>query len=430
MKSDFLQAFETQWQEHFRPSDKKDWLDLLRQQQLGEFLKQGFPTSQNERWKYTHLGPVKLHDYSPFVGMRDHKVKDITPFRLKDSSHQLVFINGYYDEKLSTVGQFVSNLTQGLVSHNEIIKTQLNTHQATHSFSCLNTAGMQDGAFIYLSANNKIAGYIHLLFINTEQSCDSMQHIRNIIVAEPNSSLAIVEQHVSLAENNYATNVVTQIDLGRGAQINYVKIQDQNHSSLHFANLDIKQQQDSTLNMHHLNVGSQLTRDDINAHLNGRGAAFSLQGLYLPLNKQHMDIQTHIHHNADATTSEEFYKGVVGNKSRAVFNGKISVAEKTRHVIANLQNKNLLLESNSEVNTKPELEIYSDEVKCRHGATVGQLDHEMIFYMRSRGVPLVAAYKMLLEGFVKENLDTIPHAELAEKVSALLANYCEVVPNE
>lgn len=430
VKDNLLQQYEQTWREHFAGEDK-DWLYVLRQQQLNAFLVKGFPTTKDEHWKYTNVAPIKkqLFEFSKPIPSPVEQNK-ISQFFLTGDYYRLVFVDGFFDKNnsiLPIAGKYIiANLAEALKQHADLVQHYFNQQKNLSAFGHLNLACVKDGVFIYAPKYCSIKKPIQIIFLTTGSGSCSWQNTHNIIIAESQADLTLIEEHQSLTDRVYVSNVFTQIDAGEASRVEYIKLQNQHHHSFHLGNIDIRQKKDSQVFAHHYSLGAQLARDDLHCYLNETNAFLRLQGLYLPLNYQHIDLHSFIYHCADHTTSEELFKGVIASKSRAVFNGKICVEKNIKHNFANLQNKNLLLARDAEVNTKPELEIYSDNVKCQHGATVGQIDKEMLFYLRSRGISEEEAYQVLLMAFIQEPLKDMSE-EVAQKILRCITKHCEVV---
>jgi Fe-S cluster assembly protein SufD len=275
---------------------------------------------------------------------------------------------------------------------------------------------MFDGLFLYVPKNVKIEKPIQCLFISTQEFQDSMQHLRNLIIVEENSQVTLFETYVSETEKKYFNNIVTQIYLGNHSQINYYKYQQESENGYHIANTQIHQQANSCVNSFHFSLGSQLAREDLAVSLNQSGAECALYGLYLLDNRQHIDHHTRIDHHVSNCTSYELYKGILAAQSVGVFNGKIIVHPQAQRSNAQLVNQNLLLAKTAEINTKPELEIYADDVKCSHGATVGQIDDESLFYLRSRGIEEQTAQNILTYAFASEVINQIKDFKIKEYI--------------
>lgn len=429
MRDVFLQHLHDYWHCHYGQIAGNAELNKLRRKQFDEFMTSGLPTIKDEHWKYTNLKPIQSLRFA--LSSHDTSLKsEAEKYFLNDSHYRLVFINGLFAQNLSLVPTntpkfILASLHDAIDKYYEYLQPYLNEPVNNNPFAKLNTACMKEGTFIFVPKNFIVDRPIHILNINSNTGESYLNNVRNIIVAEPGARVTILEEHLSTENSTFLTNTMTHLHADVDSNIHYTKIQKQASESFHMGNIEVHQKKDSNVEIHHLILGAKMGREDITCDLDETGAAVTLQGLYLPLNRQHIDVHSYINHNASHTTSEELYKGIIANESPAVFNGKIRVAKNIKQVIANLQNKNLLISPESEVNTKPELEIYSDDVKCRHGATVGQLDRQMLFYLQSRGIALETAYRMLLTAFISDNLATLPHPHTAEQIKNLVTHYCE-----
>lgn len=425
-----LDRYKQQWRSYVETLSEDSWLLELREGQLKKFLTAGIPTVKDEFWKYTDLQSLKKHNFtlsSESKGIVSQA--ELESFYI-DSEYRLVFIDGIVSEAFSHLPTqearlIVSSLSNALKTHTEEVREYLQfDHPGSHSFALLNTACLQDGAFIVLPEDCCLSKPLHLLYLSTTNAKNGMQHAKNIFVLHKNAKARLVEDHYSLADEVYFQNIVTQIHAGENADVQYIKLQNQAARSFHIASTSIYQQKMSQVDSHLYHLGSELAREDVHSFLMGDGSSTQLQGLYLPLNKQHIDIHTDVHHQADNTSSEERYNGIIANKSCAVFNGKIIVDKNTSKTSANLQNKNIILTSDSTVNSKPELEIFAQDVKCKHGATVGQIDQDMLFYLRSRGISKEQAYQYLLMAFVNEYLTSLSPS-LVDKITQTVMKHCE-----
>lgn len=424
-KEKHLEHYEKNWQDYFGPPDQT-WLSSFREQHIRYFLQKGFPTVRDEHWKYTNLSALQteLFDLVPSQEITQKEI--IKQFELPERHSRLVFLDGYFQAELSDLEfsekLIIGNLANAFVLHEMLIKFYLMQQQDMSSFLHLNAACFQDGLFIYIPVHYQIDKPLHLLFLSSKRS---MQNVRNIIIAEADSKITLFEEHISLSDDAALTNCVTQLYAKKNATVNHFKLQKQNMFSFHIANMQISQEENSNVNVHSYSLGGKIVREEIHTILREKQASLTLDGLYLPLNKQHIDVQTSVYHLADHTCSEELFKGVIAGKSRGIFNGRIVVGKDVRKAVANLQNKNLLLAKDAEINTKPELEIYSDDVKCKHGATIGQIDKEMLFYLQSRGIAKEMAYQLLLLAFVQSQLNEITHYAIAQRILFTITNYCE-----
>lgn len=382
----------------------KKWLADFRAQQLKEFLQKGFPTRKDELWKYTEVKESSLP-------MNKGMVRELfSEEKLSEMSDILfVFINGHFSEKLSNIKNLPSSvtlctMTQALNLQEDRIKPYL-LREFDHKrfpFAKLNSAMMLDGMFLDIPKNVIISSPIHLVFIQTEQN-DFMINSRNIIVADKQSQATILENHFSINARNYFTNPVTEIYAGENAHIHYYKIQEDDLTATHIANIFIEQEQNSFVKTFSFSKGSRLAREDLSVWQKAPNVETYMHGLYvLNHDQQHVDHHIHVDHLADHGVSSMAYKGILDQQSKVVFNGKVYVHPHTKHINAHQENHNLLLSDKAEVNAKPELEIYAEDVKCTHGATIGQLDREALFYLTSRGIEKNEANTLLIHAFLDE----------------------------
>jgi Fe-S cluster assembly protein SufD len=404
------------------------WLSELRQQQLAGFLAQGFPTVQDENWKYTDVSRFAKQSWVlPDCAQQQPSeplIEQVKKLSLKTPHHRLVFIDGYFSTHLSCLqalppGVILTNLAAACVENESLLRTSLTAEQsAKTAFFQLNSAFMTDGAFVYLPPNCTLKLPIHLLYLTGPASSHSeslcMMPVRNVIIVADNAQAVVYEDYQSSA-GIYFTNAVTQAFIENGSQLHFCKVQNESPQASHVAQLAFFQQQDSCLVAQSCSLGGDLAREDWHCSLQKPGAQASFHGFYLPTERQQLDHHLRIDHLMPGGTSEALYKGVVVGQSKAVFKGKILVQQDAQQTSARLYNQNLLLTRSAEVNTKPELEIYADDVQCQHGATVGQIDQEMLFYLRSRGIPLDKAYQLLVFAFMNEILEKIP-ADFAAQI--------------
>ncbi|MCP4043964.1 MAG: Fe-S cluster assembly protein SufD [Gammaproteobacteria bacterium] len=393
------------------PGNAAPWLRELRRHALDHFAGAGFPSPRDEQWKYTRLSAIEKRAFRPTA----ETTANLDPERIEKflfpnlECRRLVFVDGRYQPHLSTPVKTGEELTAGsLASALEEQPDTLKPHLArvaspeTNGFSALNAAFMTDGAIIQLPAKMVVEEPIHLLFIATDNHQEPLFHPRNLIVARDGSQAKIIESYVSIGEASHLTNATTEVVLGENSVLEHYKLQQENQKAFHIAALQVHQERDSRFVSHSISFGGLLARNDINVWLNAEGAECTLNGLYMVDGRQHVDFHTTIEHTKPHGTSHEFYKGILNGRSRGVFNGRVHVHPDAQKTDSTQSNKNILLSRNAEVNAKPELEIYADDVKCSHGATVGQLDEEMLFYLRSRGIGADAARGLLTYGFAQD----------------------------
>lgn len=396
------------------------WFAQLQQNALADFTRLGFPLRHQENWKYTTVESF-LQQRFTVDKINDAKQVQATDMPIK---HAIPIINGTAVgiSALSAslpAGVIVLPLRQALQEHAEKIKPYLGKIlRQTHGFQALNTAMLHSGLFIYLPAGVRLEE--PLLLAHWQDKPEQATYLRHVIIAETESYASIVEDYFGAPEQSYFTNTITEIHAAAGATINHYKIQRESKLAYHIGHLAVAQQENSHVNSHSFSVGGKLVRSDTSIDLCAPRAECLLNGIYAPQAGQHIDHHTVVSHSVPDCQSSQDYKGILMGRSRAVFNGKVIVAKNAQHSRAMQQNKNLLLSENAEINTKPQLEIFADDVVCTHGATVGQLDEEALFYLAARGIGRAEASRFLIQAFTVENLRMIPHVELAEWISHLL----------
>jgi len=401
------------------------WLRQLKDHALESFSAQGVPGPRVENWKYTRLGHIEQLDYN-CTEQHSHSTPEIQAADLPicPDSYQLVFIDGNYTPALSSDGSLpdgliLCSLAQGLIQYPSLLSSTLGTitEYKGHPFAALNGMYMADGVFLRVAKGTKIQAPIHCLFYSTVADKAIMNSPRLLLVIEEQAEVTVIEHYLGCnstvrqlehqGDSPHLTNSLTEIALGRQARMQHYKLQSEPMTTSHIAGLHVEQQRDSVFCSHNLSLGASLTRNDICIKLADEGAECHLYGAYCIGGKQHVDSHTQIDHLKPSCRSLEQYKGVIQDRARAVFNGMVVVHADAQHSDAQLINKNLLLSSKAEVDTKPELQIYADDVKCSHGATVGQLDPTALFYLQSRGITSEDAQALLITAFIDEILLSI-----------------------
>lgn len=411
----------------------------LRRQAMARFAEWGFPTPKHEEWKYTNVAPIARTLFrraarGEWRGGRPIGTDRSNPPEPETCNPQpstrLAFVNGLYQPALSTVaplprGVKVSSLAAALETDFERVEAHLarSTRFDGQPFVSLNTALMEDGAFIYIPRGVAVEEPIYLSFIGSAGADPIVSHPRILIVAEENSQATVVETYVgggSLGAGVYFTNAVTEIVAAENAVLEHYKVQRESETAFHVAMLQIRQKRESNVTSHSLSVGGALVRNDIRVVLDGPGGEATLNGLYLVNGSQHVDNHTLIEHAKPHCNSHELYKGILDGHATGVFNGKIHVLPDAQKTDAKQTNQNLLLSRDAVVDTKPQLEIFADDVRCTHGATVGQLDADAVFYLRSRGIGLAEARGLLTFAFANDILQRVKVAPLRTQLEALL----------
>jgi Fe-S cluster assembly protein SufD len=403
-----------------------DWLWALRKQGMARFQALGFPTTKNEDWHFTSVAPIadRAFRLAP-LEVRGVKRSDLARFNFGENGwHTLVFVNGTFSEDLSSAavlgkGVRVSSLARAIKSGTAGIERHLGKIATfeQHTFTALNTAFINDGAFVELAADAIVEQPIHLVFVSEGEG---VSHPRNLIVAGRHSRATVIESYVSLRDSGYFTNAVTEVSLGEGAHLDHYKLQRESESAFHVGTVQIREARDSQLHSFSLAVGGSLARTNIYTSLDGDAATCTLNGLYLTDGTQHIDNQTSIEHIAPNCPSHELYKGVLDGRSHGVFNGKVYVHPEAQKTDGKQSNNNLLLSPSARVDTKPQLEIFADDVKCTHGATVGRLDDLAMFYLNSRGIGPETARMLLTYAFAADVLETIELEVLRKELEKMV----------
>ncbi|OUS28743.1 Fe-S cluster assembly protein SufD [Thalassotalea sp. 42_200_T64] len=426
----------------FLPGLSLPWLTAERENALESLCTQGLPDIRDENWKYTKIKQLEQKDYCSakrldtppgvelLADLLSNKALDK---RLFPGEHRLVFINGHYIEDLSSVnlnqeGMVLHSFAQALQDHEELLSSTLGSIAGYEEqpFAALNTSMMSDGVFLLAQQNTRVNTPIHCLFISTATEQAVVSYPRLLLVLEDNAVITLVEHYLDITRlarntgqtlaNGNLTNSVTEIRLGPHARMNHYKLQYDSFDSSHISAMYVEQQRASAFTSHSYSLGAALARHDIQIRLDGRQAECILNGAYLVGGRQHVDYHTQIDHVAPGCSSQQIYKGVIQGRARAVFNGKVIIHPQTQQSAAKQLNKNLLLGKKAEVDSKPELQIYADDVKCSHGATVGQLDELALFYLQSRGICKKDAESWLVFGFVSEVLNRIDNPDMREFV--------------
>jgi Fe-S cluster assembly protein SufD len=388
-----------------------NWLPAKRDEAIEVFRELGFPRRRQEEWKYTDVSAIVKRPFaSPPAAGDGISAAQIDEARFAgEDCIELVFINGRFAPALSRLrglppGIMAGSLNGAARDTPALLEARLTQQAAVRKsgFVALNTALMSDGAAVRIAQNGDAGVPVHLLFVATDTGSPAGIHPRNLIVLEPGASATIVETHIGADSAEYLCNSVTEISVGNGAQLDYYTIQQHGAKGSHVAGVFVSQERDSRVDMHSICLGGSLIRNDLDVRLAAPGAAVTLNGLYMAGGRQHVDNHTRIDHEQPHTSSNEIYRGVLDGRARAVFNGKVVVHRDAQKTDARQSNANLLLSDDAEVDTKPELEIYADDVKCSHGATVGQLDQDMLFYLRSRAIPESIARGLLTFAFADE----------------------------
>ncbi len=406
--------------EHSIENEKETSFLKMRKDAFDAFQHLGFPTTKNEEWKYTSLKPITDKHFE-----RNQQTSSKAKFFLSQNEiyhlpfNKLVFVNGLFDDSLSSIIEkdstvFITNILSAQKNHSSIFGKHFGKYAKVENdaMNALNTALLNDGAFVYVPENKLVEHPILIVNISDASEANTLVQPRNLIVIEKNASVKLVETYFSAGTNATFTNVVTEIFASENSNIEHYKIQNQTEESYQNNYTQFFQEANTNINHITLTLDGTLVRNNLHFYMNGENCNSLLYGLYVTANKNHVDNHTRVDHAKPNCYSNELYKGILKDKSTAVFNGKIMVHLDAQKTNAYQRNQNILLSDEATINTKPQLEIFADDVKCTHGATVGQLNQEAMFYLRSRGIPEDEARKLLLNAFADEIAELIKIPEL------------------
>lgn len=403
-------------------------VESLKQRAAERFAALGFPTTRNEDWKFTNVASLAQVTWqAPRAGVANTvTAAAVEPLRLGLAVHELVFVNGRFVPRLSTIGDLppgvvIQSLAQAVESSPGSLESWLGSIAGWESqaFTALNTAQMVDGAVVVIPRGVTVERPIHLVFL-ADLDAQEAVHPRNLVIAGESSGVTVVETYAGLRDSVYFTNAVTEVMVGPNARVEHIKLQRESERAFHVGTVEAKQDRDSRFRSFSFALGSALSRTNIYSVMAGEGADCTMNGLYLLHESQHIDHQTRIEHAFPHCTSREVYKGILDGTSHAVFNGKVYVRPEAQKTDGKQTNKNLLLSDGAKVDTKPQLEIFADDVKCTHGAAVGRLDEIGLFYLESRGISAARARRLLTYGFAAEVLGEIEQEPIRHQLERLV----------
>lgn len=417
------------WRKQFSP-EGSDWLRALRERAMDLFTGYGFPTTKNEDWHYTNPAPIVEATFEPMKGALGTLVQDdIVPFAVGESEWPtLVFVNGRYAPSLSRVdllpkGVGVMSLASALLEEPTLVRKHLGSlaryEEQAFAFTAINTALLKDGAFIHVEADVVAEKPIQLLYISDAGAEGGVSYPRNLFVLERNARATVIEQYASTGDARYFTNVVSEGVLEDGATLHHYRLQREGKRAYHTGHVEVSLKRDSHYVSFSFATGAALSRTNIYATLDGEGCGATLNGVYMLDGEQICDHQTRIEHAEPNTYSREMYRGILDDASHGIFNGKVFVRPEAQKTDGKQTNNTLLLSDRARIDTKPQLEIFADDVKCTHGATVGQLDEMAAFYMKSRGIDSETTRKLLTYAFAADVLETIELEPLRDALEEL-----------
>jgi Fe-S cluster assembly protein SufD len=422
------------------------WLTELRRQAFAAFSKVGFPTLKDEDWRFTSIAPIANTDF--VLGEKaELSPRALDQFVLPDSGARLVFINGHFVPELSSTsvadapGVKVMSLREAITNGSALVEIHLARNDAYQgdAFAALNTAFLDDGAFVLVPKNTIVKKPIYVVYVSVGDEQAQMAHPRNLFVAGENSLATFVEDYITLKDPGklnssalrdgqsssgvFFSNVVSEVAAAEGANVEHYLIEREDEQALNVSTLLIRQERSAVVASHSILLGGALVRNNVHPILAGEGADCLINGLFIGRGRQHMDNYMKVEHVAPHCNSRQFYNGILDECARGVFHGRIIVHPNAQRTDAKQTNRNLLLSDNAQIDTKPQLEIYADDVKCTHGATIGQIEEEALFYLRSRGLSEAEARGLLLYAFASESLDRMRSAPVREMLGQLIPQW-------
>ncbi|MDX2213454.1 MAG: Fe-S cluster assembly protein SufD [Oculatellaceae cyanobacterium bins.114] len=402
--------------------ERQTWLQSLQDSAAARVKELAIPTTRDEEWRFTDLSSLVQTPFQ-LAAHTSLQLSDIDAFALPETGDRLVFIDGIFAPDLSTQVSQIGLSTGSLLSFNSTypVQTYFGKQPGVEEvFTALNTASFQDGAVIWVSKNQSIEKPIHLLFISTRQDAATVSYPRCLIVAEANSQVTVIEDYVGLGEGVYFTNSVTEICLAENAEVNHTRVQRDDQAAFHIGKTTVSQARDSRYTCNAVSLGGKISRHNLEIYQTGEQTYTTLNGLTMIRGEQVADTHSAIALSKPYGTTRQLHKCIIDDRAHAVFNGKVFVPKAAQLTDAGQLNRNLLLSSKARVDTKPQLEIVADNVKCTHGATVGQLEADEIFYLQSRGIDANTARSLLIYAFAYEILEQLPLSSLRQTLAQLL----------
>lgn len=407
------------------------WLKKLRADAFARFCEVGFPTTHDEDWRFTNLSALLRTPFQLSSNNTAHPALDLKDLTMPGAAAELVFINGQLISSLSKLnglprGVHVSGLKAELEKNPKAIEAHLGRYLDIQRdpFNALNTAFIEDGAYLHIDRGTALEGPVHLLFLSVPEDLPTMTHPRNLIVVENEAQVTLLEDYASIGKaTQIFSNAVTELVVGENAAVSHTLVEREHTQAINVSTLRIQLGRSSNVASHSLLLGGGLVRNNVHPVLAGEGAECLINGLFVGSGHQHLDNYMHVEHASPHCSSRQFYNGILDQEAHGVFHGRIVVHKDAQKTDAKQTNRNLLLSDDAQIDTKPQLEIYADDVKCTHGATIGQIEENALFYLRSRGIDEVSARKLLLMAFAGECLERMQSGAAREYLEHLVQQY-------
>ena len=418
------------------------WVKSLREDAFTRFCESGFPTTHDEDWRFTSVAPIARTDFAlAQPGAARASKAEFESLRIDNAAAQLVFVDGHLSRALSDIGQLpkgvmVAGLNEQISHDAGAIERHFGHFLDIRRdvFSALNTAFAEDGGYVHVRRGVVLENPIRLLFISTASETATMTHPRNLLVFEDEVQATVIEEYVSLGAGTMFSNSATELIAGENAIVSHYMIEREHLEAFNVSTLRIQQGRSANVASHSLLLGGGLVRNNVHPVLAGEGGECLINGLFVGNGRQHLDNYMHVEHASPHCSSRQFYNGILDGHAHGVFHGRIVVHKDAQKTDAKQTNRNLLLSDDAQIDTKPQLEIYADDVKCTHGATIGQIEENALFYLRSRGIDEVSARRLLLQAFASECLDRMRPGSArdyaASLIQAHLFTIAEQVPGQ
>lgn len=414
--------------------DAPEWITTLRREAISGFAKLGFPTLSDEEWRFTNLEALRRGSFSITEnGISGVSKKSVDSYGFSGlDCLRLVFVNGRFASSLSDTkdageGILVKSLSEAISEQSDLVKGHLARYAdyEKDAFISLNTSYFEDGVFVYVPDGTVLEKPVHVLHVSTDEDRPLFINPRNLIVIGQSSVAKVIEHYVSASQSVYFSNVVTEVVCGENANLEHYRLEFESQKAFNFSTLRVNQQKNSNIASHSILCGGAIVRNNVHPVLAGEGCNSDIYGLFISEGRQHMDNFMRVEHASPHCDSRQFYNGVLDGRSKGVFHGRILVHEGAEKTDAKQTNRNLLLSDTAQIDTKPQLEIYNDDVKCTHGATIGQMDEEALFYLRSRGISMRQAKIIMLRAFTGETLEHMSIDPVREVLEGVVMKWFE-----
>ncbi len=409
------------------PGAKLTWLRTLREAAFARFCETGFPTIHDEDWRFTNVSAIARTPFFLPSGRKQLSEGDLQLWSMEGTAARLVFVDGQFAPELSDTGSLpagvsVSGLAEQIAKNPQDVESHLGRYLDTgrDPFSALNTAFLNDGAYFHVRRGTVVEGPIHLLFVSTASDVATMTHPRNLLIVENEAQATVVEEYVSLGGGTVLSNSVTELVAGENATVSHYMIEREHKQAFNISTLRIQQDRSANVASHSLLIGGGLVRNNVHPVLAGEGGECLINGLFIGEGRQHLDNYMHVEHASPHCSSRQFYNGILDEQAHGVFHGRIVVHKDAQKTDAKQTNRNLLLSDDAQIDTKPQLEIYADDVKCTHGATIGQIEENALFYLQSRGIDEASARKLLLLAFASECVERMKEGPARKYAKTLI----------